>query len=157
MQITITAARGELVRQGLQELGAEVPQIGRRGIRTVMERIKRRTQEYPAERDGQSVASSHSKLGTVYRTASGRYHRTGLLGSRWAIEDAGNGYKLVNTAAHRGKFYAKWVVGDAYGQSQARMHAGRWQVMRDVVDEELGKLPDELEELIKVVSRRVDL
>lgn len=158
MQISVTT-NAPLVRQGLENLTKELPQIGRRRIRTVMERIKRKMQEYPPEPSGQSISSSHSVLGTIFRGAAGRYRRTGKLGASWVIAEAGaTGYKIANNATGRGgRRYGHYVVGDAYGTSQAWMHVGRWQKLRDVVDEEVAKLPPEIEQEINMVARRVGL
>lgn len=138
MQLTIKV-NGNLVRKGLQDLTAEIPKIGRQQIRTVMNRIVRRMQEYPSERLGQ------------------RYRRTGRLFASWKIEEVQSGYTVANTAARKGRAYAQYVVGDAYGTSQAWMHKGRWQVMRDVVEQEVEKLPQEIENEIYMVARRVGL
>lgn len=140
MRISVTV-NGELVRKGLQNLSAEIPQIGRQQIRVVMDRIKRRMEEYPAERPGQ------------------RYKRTGKLFYSWGIDPIENaGYMIKNTARGKnGKMYGHYVVGDAYGTGQAWMHAGRWKLLRDVVDEEVERLPDEIEERIVMVARREGL
>jgi hypothetical protein len=154
MRISVKVETG-LVRQGLQDLFAEVPKIGRRQIRTVMERIKRRMQEYPAERPGQSIPTAHAILGTVYQRAPGRYKRTGNLGSHWYIADfKDQGYTIGNTAEHKDKQYGRYVVGDAFGTGQAWMHKGRWQLLRDVTDEEIDKLPPEIIKEIQLVARR---
>lgn len=136
MQITVSV-KGELVRKGLQDLSAEVPKVGRQQIRAAMERIKRRMEEYPEERAGQ------------------RYKRTGRFFRSWGIDPAGEGYVLKNTAKdpRSGREYGRFVVGGARGDGQAWMHAGRWQLLRDVVDEEVEKLPGEIEELIQTVAR----
>lgn len=147
---------GELVRQGLQDLSAEIPQIGRRGIRTVMNRIVRRMQEYPPEPAGQSKRVSHTIFGYIIKAVG--YKRTGTLGRSWKIEEIDNGYQIENTArSKRGHRYSRYVVGDAYGTGQAWMHQGRWQVFRDVVDEEVEKLPPEIEQEIVMVARRNNL
>ena len=138
MQLTIKV-NGELVRKGLQDLTAEIPKVGRQQIRTVMNRIVRRMQEYPSERLGQ------------------RYRRTGRLFASWKIEEVKSGYTVANTAARKGRAYGQYVVGDAYGTSQAWMHKGRWLVMRDVVEQEVEKLPQEIENEIYMVARRVGL
>lgn len=158
MQISVTT-NAPLVRQGLENLTAELPKIGRRRIRTMMERVKRKMQAYPPEPAGQSVSSSHPVLGTIFHGAAGRYRRTGRLGQSWVIEDAGSGsgYKISNDASNRGRRYGHYVVGDAYGTGQAWMHQGRWQKLRDVVDEEVAKLPPEVEKEINMVARRVGL
>jgi hypothetical protein len=144
----------ELVRQGLENLGAELPKIGRRRIYTMMNRIRRRLAVYPSEPSGQSVTSSHAVLGRVFSRAKGRYQRTGRYGRSWKVERLDDGYGLSNRAAFRGHEYAQYVGGDAYGQGQAWMHKGRWPLMRDVVDDELAKLPPEVEEEIVTVARR---
>jgi len=148
-----------LVRQGLENLTAEIPQIGRRRIRTVMERIKRRMQEYPPEPAGQSTASSHSALGTIFRPTKGRYRRTGNLGASWKIEEISGsmGYTISNDAQRKGRSYGQYVVGDAYGTSQAWMHQGRWQKLRDVAEEEVDTLPEDVNNEILMVARRNNL
>ncbi len=147
---------GQLVRQGLQDLSAEIPQIGRRGIRTVMDRIKRRMEAYPPEMPGQSVQESHPILGYTIRAV--RYKRTGTLGRSWYIEEVDNGYAIGNTArSPRGRRYSRYVIGDAYGTGQARVHVGRWLVLRDVTEQEIEKLPPEIEDNISMVARRVGL
>jgi hypothetical protein len=130
---------GELVRKGLQDLSAELPKIGRQQIRTMLNRVVRRQQEYPAERPGQ------------------KYRRTGTLFSHWAIKEIDKGYLLSNDASHKGRAYAQYVVGDAYGTRQAWFHQGRWNLTRDVVEQEIEKLPDEIEKEIVLVVRRVGL
>lgn len=145
---------GQLVRRGLQDLSAEIPKIGRQPIRAMMERVKRKMQAYPDEPAGQSVVVRHNVLGKTYRRARGRYERTGNLGASWAITEIEGGYAIENTAAHRGRKYGRYVVGDAYGAGQAWMHQGRWQVLRDVVDDEAKTLPPEIDRLIVMVARR---
>lgn len=127
---------GEIVRKGLEALGDAVPKIGRQRIRTIMNRIVRRMQAYPPERPGQ------------------KYKRTGRLFYSWKIEEIGQGYRVENTAKRRGRGYAGYVVGNAYGTGQAWMHKGRWLLVRDVTEEELKVLPKELEGDIVMVARR---
>lgn len=137
-QISIRV-RGELVRKGLQDLHKEIPQIGRQQIRVVMERVKRIMEAYPPERPMQ------------------QYQRTGRLFYSWGIDRLGNtGYTLKNDAQRRGKYYAQWVVGDAYGNKQNRKyHKGRWPLLRDTVEEEVEKrLPPAVAREIVMVARR---
>jgi hypothetical protein len=131
--------RGDLVRQGLEDFSAELPRIGKRRIRTIMNRIVRREQAYPAERPGQT------------------YVRTGRLFSHWEIKGIDAGYMIENRAAFRGREYAGYVVGDAYGTGQAWMHKGRWETLRDVSEDELKALSEEIEDEIVMVARRVGL
>ena len=136
MQLSITSNVG-LVRQGLQDLSAGIPKIGRRRIFDAMNRITREMEGYPAERPNQT------------------YHRTGNLGASWDVRRLDDGYQIVNTARARGRAYAHYVVGNAYGTGQAWMHQGRWPVFRGVVDAEIEKMPREIADEIDMVARRV--
>ena len=143
--------KGELVRKGLQDLADEIPKVGRQQIRDMMNRVVRKMQEYPPEPANRERRSSHSILGTIIT----RTGRTGTYFRSWKIEQVGNtGYKLENTAARKGRAYAVYVGGDAYGNRQAWMHVGRWNVTRDVVEEEVEKLPEDIEKEIVMVARR---
>jgi hypothetical protein len=156
MQLSISLRNGVLVRKGLQDLNKEIPQIGRQQIRTRLERIKRRMQAYPPERPGQSVRVEHPVLG--YTIKAKRYKRTGRFGRSWSIERIGNtGYMLKNDARdpRTRRRYGHYVVGNAYGAGQAWMHKGRWEVLRDVAEEELQTLPPAVEREINMVARRI--
>jgi uncharacterized protein YneF (UPF0154 family) len=125
---------GEIVRTGLQDLSAELPRIGRRQLRTMMERVYRRVSSYPPERRGQT------------------YQRTGHLFGSWSIEERTGdfpGYTISNDMD-----YAKWVVGDEFGKHQAWMHKGRWSQLLKVMTEEVDKLPPLVEAEINMVARR---
>ena len=156
-QLTIKI-RGEVVRQGLQDLSAELPKIGRRQIRDMMNRVVRKMQEYPPEPAHRTRSANHSVLGLIY-TKTGR---TGRYYKSWKIEQVTNGYKLSNTAENRGFNYAIKVGGDAYGQRQGTWNGGSmkaygWKLTRDVMDEEVEKMPDAVEKEIVMVARRVGL
>lgn len=155
MKLTVKVD-GTLVRQGLQDLKAQVPKVGRQGLRVVLERVKRRMQEYPPEPQGQSKTSVHPVLGKTFSPVKGRYVRTGKLGQSWSIEQVDNGYQIGNSATRKGKAYPRFVVGDAYGTGQAWMHKGRWQRFRDVFDQETSRLTDELAAVIRTVTRRYE-
>lgn len=101
-----------------------------------MNRVVRQMQTYPPERPGQ------------------QYVRTGRLFYSWKVEEIPNGYALENRASRRGREYAGYVIGDAYGGGQAWMHVGRWETLRDVTKEQLRALPDEVEGDVIMVARR---
>jgi hypothetical protein len=133
-QLSMTVVGAELVRRGLQDLSAEIPKIGRLQIYQTAQAIVRRMKVYPPP--------------PTYST----YVRTGRLGAGWMITPNTNGYTTRNDTP-----YTKYVVGNAYGLEQAWMHQGRWNLLRDVQDEEVAKLPKAIEEEITVVARRVGL
>lgn len=65
------------------------------------------------------------------------YQRTGNLANRWAkIRTAPGAIMIANRSEYSG-----WVIGRS---SQAWMHAGRWWVADDIVEDEARALPDEL-------------
>ena len=135
-QITIKSNVG-LVRQGLQDLGAEIPKIGRRKMYDAVNRITREMEGYPPERQGQ------------------KYVRTGRLGFSWRVHRLDTGYVISNNASRRGRYYTRYVVGDAYGHGQAWMHVGRWQKFKTVVDAEIEKMPQQIVNEIEISGRRL--
>lgn len=138
-QISITA-NAPIVRQGLENLDKEIPDIGRRRIYNTMLKIKARLRKYPP-------APQNST-----------YVRTFRLRDAVEIVRADTGYKIqVDPVSPRGVRYGKYPLGSAYGTDQAWMHVGRWPLLRDVVDEELEMLPDEIEQEIEIVARRENL
>jgi hypothetical protein len=141
MRLSFQVKNANLVRQGLEDLAAETPKIGRRKIYDAMNRITREMEGYPSERPGQ------------------RYRRTGRLGFSWRVDKTDNGYIIGNNARDpkTGRRYARYVVGDAYGLAQAWMHRGRWPLFRNVAEEEIDKLPPEIAEAMGFVARRKGL
>lgn len=148
--------RGELVRMGLQDLSAEIPRVGRRQIRTVLNRIQKRL-SVPGKSPTYPIKWDSAKQRRAFFATDGfgrgiPTKRTGEYASGWKIESITNGYVLKNDTT-----YGKYVGGDAYGVVHSGIHKDRWQVYRDVVDEEIEKLPDEIEKEIVMVARRVGL
>jgi hypothetical protein len=138
MQISITT-NAPIVRQGLENLALEIPNIGRRRVYNVMLKVRTRAKIYPKERIGQ------------------KYVRTYRLRENWNIERLKNGYMITNPTP-----YTKYVMGDAYGTSQAWMHIStdqgpRWTKTRDIVEQGIVTLPDEIREEINMVARRYKL
>jgi hypothetical protein len=133
-QLSITVLNADIVRKGLQDLSAEIPKIGRLQIYQTEQAIVRRMKEYPPP------------------PPASTYIRTGTLGAGWMITSNTNGYTISNNTP-----YTKYVVGNAYGLEQAWMHQGRWQLLRDVQDEEVAKLPPAIESEISTVARRLGL
>lgn len=138
-QLSISFNNAELVRKGLQDLSAEVPKIGKLQIYRTEQTVVRRMKEYWTMNVPPELPS---------------YQRTGGLAEGYFISPTTNGYKITNNTP-----YTKHVVGNAYGLEQAWMHArpGRHKTLRDVQEEELEKLPPEIEQEITMVARRVGL
>lgn len=133
MQLSFSFRNAELVRMGLQNLAAEVPQIGRRQIYETLQAVVRREKEYP------------SRSGSTYK-------RTYTFRGGWTIEQYDLGYRILNRVP-----YGHYVVGDAFGQGQAWMHKGIWTPFRDVADEEAAKLPEAIQNELSLAIRRNNL
>ncbi len=138
-QLSIDFRNAELVRKGLQDLAAEIPKIGRLQIYRMEQTVVRRMKEYWTMGQPPELPS---------------YQRTGGLAGGYFIVPKTNGYTVINNVP-----YTKHVVGNAYGLEQAWMHArpGRHKLLRDVTEEEVEKLPPEVEKEISMVARRVGL
>lgn len=121
----------KIVRAGLENVLAEGPRVSRQRLRTTANRVVRRMQAYPPERPGQ------------------RYKRTGRLFSHWSITGFEDRYTIANDMP-----YSKYVVGGARGDGQAWMHVGRWELLRDVTEEEMAQMPEEVQKAMVLVGRR---
>ena len=77
------------------------------------------------------------------------YTRTGKYARGWVVQKTEHGYRLYNPSG-----IAHWMSGSAYGTRQARIHQGRWPLLRDVVEESVAQLPKEIADDIVMVARR---
>ena len=128
---------GTLVRRGLENLAAEVPKIGRLQIRRVEEAIVKRLKAYWQSNTPPELPS---------------YKRTFDLARGYEIIPLTNGYRVENKVP-----YTSLVVGNAYGIGQAKMHRFRHPLWRDIQDQELTRLPQDIKDEIIVVARREGL
>ena len=135
-QLSISFNGAELVRKGMQDLSAEIPKIGKLQIYRTEQTVVRRMKEYWTMNTPPELPS---------------YQRTGRLAGGYFISPTQNGYMISNSVP-----YTKYVVGNAYGLEQAWMHY-RHPLFRNVQEEEVAKLPPEVEKEINMVARRVGL
>ncbi len=129
MQLSIRV-QGTLVRNGLQNLDAEIPKVSRLSIYRSSQRIVQRMKTYPSR-------------------AGSKYKRTYRFRDNWIITAREDGYQTQNRTP-----YGRYVVGDAFGERQAWMHVGIWTPLRDVAEEEVKNLPQEISKEIVMVARR---
>lgn len=149
--------RGELVRQGLQNLGDEIPKIGRLGIYRTAQAIQKRMKVSGSKPAGKIPWVSKKQCQAFFASegfGGGIPHRrTNGYVDAWKIDSLGDlGYQVNNRSKGAG-----FVGGNAYGQGQSPIHQGRWPLFRDVADEETKKLPEEISKEIRVVARRNNL
>jgi len=136
MRLSIKIVNADVVRQGLEDLHDEIPKIGRLQIYRTVQAVIRRMKVYPPP------------------PAGSRYVRTYRLRNAWKIEPKENGYAVsADPVSPKGRPYGRYVVGFARGDGQAWMHKGRWNLLRDVMEDEVKKLPNEIEKNISMVAR----
>ena len=143
----------EIVRQGLQDLAAEIPKVGRLQIYQAALRAKTKLR-LPGAKPSYPIKWDSEKQRRAFFATDGfgagiPTSRTDKLVNAWQIVKITDGYSLVNATP-----YTKYVQGNAYGVLGSGIHSGRWKKFRDIVDEEMEKLPQEIDDAITIVARR---
>jgi len=134
-QISVKVTNGDLVRKGLESLRSDIPKIAKSRMFKHMENIVRKMKIYPP------------------KPAGSRYVRTFTLRNSWQIRQKDNGYTISADPVQRGRRYGKYVVGDAYGEQQASQNS-HWQLFRNVVEEEVAKMPKSIQDDIGIAAKR---
>lgn len=137
-QLSVKWNRNDLriVRQGLENLRAEIPKVGRNRIFQKLRKLVIRMKRYPS------------------RPPNSTYVRTFRLQKSWSIRRKGNmGWTIFNRASNRGRMYAQWVIGDAFGMRQAKIHVGRWKILRAEMEKILKELPKVAAESVHLAVR----
>lgn len=122
-QITVDIRGIEGISRALVRFGARLEKETTKELYTALDDTRKAlgypdVSAYPPERRGQ------------------RYIRTGKLGRGWRITRTQTGWRLSNRARSKygRKAYGAYVVGDAEGKRQAKVHVRRWRVMRRELD-----------------------
>jgi len=131
IDVTVRVEGATVAARRLQNLAAEIPVIGRLQIYYRMIHIRSRMRKAPR------------RVPT--------YARTGTLHGSWELERQSQGYRLsADPVDPWGTHYGAFVHGDASGAGQAFQHQGNWPHFKTVVDEEVKKLPPEIERYIRI-------
>lgn len=144
MKMTVQYKSGKLT-VGLLELANKLPFIGKKRMLAALEEARDVARTYPPELPNQ------------------RYRRTGRYYASFKItDDAGKGmrgarYILSSNAYQKGRYYTRYVGGLADGTGQAKIHQGRWAIIRDVVLEQLQKLVQGIEFDIRDALRNLGI
>jgi len=153
-QLTLKVTNAEVVRKGLEDFSAEVPKISRRRIYNVMLKVRTRMRKpgkainYPVKWDSEKQRRAFFATNGFGRGIPAR--RTGKYPAGWNIVAAGEiGYRIENSVP-----YSQYVGGMAYGVGQSSIHRGRWELLRDVFEQEVENLPKDIEDNITFVARR---
>ncbi len=145
-----------LVRKGLQDLGAEIPKVGKLQIYQVMRRSKARLTKkgkrvtYPVPWDN---IRQKIKVILMLKAANNLpYRRKGDYQRGFKIIQIRDGYDLINENPN-----AEYIGGNARGKRQSRIFKGRYPIVREVVEEEAAKLPGAVVQHIKLVTKQKGL
>lgn len=129
------------IQQSLNTIGRAAPRITSRRIGEAMTRAMKRAVPW----DG----------GASYAVpTSGDYQRTGTLGRETNVVQNGEAYTIQSNAYQHGHAYSKYVIGDASGAGQASIHAGRWVLLAQAVEDELIPLTDEIDGDLSDLARQ---
>lgn len=79
-----------------------------------------------------------------------KYIRTYTFRDAWNVTQLPDAFEIENFAEQNGIVYAGWVVGNARGNMQADVHAGRWKVFKEVFDKAILNIPYSIRERLTV-------
>lgn len=155
-QFTLTF-HGKLVRQGLENLSEEIPQVGRQRIYLRMLRVRTRmAASAPKVRhpiDWDSEKQKRKVLAMLRQEGNLPYKRTGRMRAGWQLDQITDGYRLRNR-----EDASLFVFGDLSNKkTQSNIHRGTWPLTKTVVYEELDQLPDEIQNDIERAKKRSGL
>jgi len=137
--LTVEVRNVKFVSKSLQDLGRDVPRIGREQMFRMCQTIVRRSKEYPP------------------KPTRSTYRRTYNFRNAWKITPGSMSYTIRNAVEKNGKYYGRYVMGDADSKGQAWMHIGRWTLVRKIADEEMAKLPKEVSDLLQISAQQKGL
>ena len=153
-QIAVEIRNAKLVRQGLEDLGRQIPRIGRNQIYQALLRVRRRLAAEPSPPTPGSFkfVSDRQRRFVLRAIRLGLIEvprrRTGLYTRGWTIRRNELGWDLFNRAPH-----AVWVSGDVEGLvQQANIHQNRWEELRDALGDEIETLPDDIASEIELID-----
>ena len=156
-RITITTTTAQF-RRKLDGFAGDLPREAKGKLYGRIMAAKKRITKYPPPWKGKLPPNwfksdrQRRKVFALLKEGKIPYQRTGKYMDAWQVETLPNGYRMTTKGAR--KAAAKNISGDAYGNNQARIHQGRWAVARDVVEEEIKKLPREISDAITLAARR---
>lgn len=114
------------VRRGLKRIGDAIPDLTDDEIMAGLDKARNEVRaQWP--RGGVQGYDAPLRRGQ-------RYRRTGNLGASTTWIRTGRSFQIVSNAiSPRGQAYSVFVLGDAQGKGQTRIHRGRWPVFAEVV------------------------
>lgn len=154
VQLKIHTTGADMIRNGLEDLGKEIPQISRLRIYNMLLRVRARMKESVA-RPSYPINWDSEKQRRAYFATDGfgkgiPYGRTGRYQRGWMVERAGaNGYRILNTW-DKSRYLSGYATD---GSGQSAIHRSRYPLLNDVVESEMEGLPEEIEDNITYYAR----
>ena len=152
VQLSVKTIGADIVRMGLEDIGREIPLIGRKRIYDMMVRVKGKLNR-PAPKPSYPIQWDSEKQRRAFFATDGfgrgiPSQRTGRYEKGWNIVKLANGYRMENNAPAAG-----YIGGDYAGQGQSRIHAGRWPLFQEEIESEIQDLPPDIEQHITYYAR----
>jgi len=152
VQLSIHTVGADLVRKGLEDIDAQIPQIGRQRIYDALVRARTRLRA-PVSRPSHPIHWDSERQRRAFFASDGfgrgiPSRRTGRYQRGWELVRLGNGYRMENAADH-----AKYLGGSYEGGGQSSIHASRYPLFQQVVEDEIQELPPEIEQYITYYAR----
>jgi hypothetical protein len=98
----------------------------------------------------ETLSSELAGMGNYAAAPAGSdYVRKGVLGAGWSWRRSGKTAVNFSNPVR----YARYVVGDAAGQGQARVHAGRWWLFNRKVADRMPRLTEMVKARIARIAR----
>lgn len=157
VELTVEIRNAKLVRKGLQDLGQEIPKVGRQDVYDVLMNIRRKMAAEPGVFRGEFEWPEENKRAVAARVIldlfSGKiqipYRRTHRYKRSWRVRRHGTeGWRLFSVSP-----YAQFVAGGPMGEPQASVHRDRWAHFRSVIEEDLQALPENMRRHFAKVAR----
>jgi len=161
IRVSVTV-RGQLVSKKFEDFSnTELPKIGRGRIWGALEAARKKIIVYPPTFKGKfEFVSPKQRKYFFWALREGiikvPYERTGNYGRAWQVVKGNeNTWRLVGNLSGGGRDYLKYVGGNAYGKEQARIHQGRWRLVRATVDQEIRRLPDQIQQRVTIAGKKL--
>ncbi len=162
MPMLSVQVKSDEVRRNLTKFSAGLPRAVGEPLRVALEKARARMARsvprpsYPINWDSERQRRAYFATGGFGGGIPS--HRTGAYEHSWRVQEnpsndrARYGYSLFSNVA-----YAKYVSGNAYGYGQSSIHAGRWDNLAQIVDEQVRRLPQSHRDVVYIFAQRSGL
>ena len=151
----------QIVAKRFERLRKAIPLIGRQRMYDAAVAIRKKMKEtgkpvtYPIQWDTERQRKAFfATKGTFDRGYNGPSKiptkRTGEYTKAWKVIPVEDGYDIGNPLSH-----SKYIGGSVRStKRQSRIHRGRWNLFKDVVDSTVKRLPKTVKRYLTQIARR---